>query len=129
MSHLMEAERIFTRGSGRERDTQEWILTVRGEILLSQRRFGAAVSVLEQALTHSRDSAADPTNHALAMWTLARALHELGADRNRVHTLAESAHTIFASLGPVNAYDRDAVAHFLDRLPQRFPSIGDPTTK
>jgi tetratricopeptide (TPR) repeat protein len=119
LPHLREAERIFTRGSGHERETQAWILTVRGELLAGERQFGAAVPVLERALALFSDDAADPTNHALAMWTLARALHELGSDRDRVRSLAERAHAIFTALGAVEAYDRDAVARFLDRLPGR----------
>jgi predicted Zn-dependent protease len=121
MPHLVEAERIFARSSDRERDTQEWMLTIRGEILMNQRNFGAAVPVLEQALTLSRSDVADPTNHALAMWTLARALHELGREQNRVHALADGAYTIFASLGEIASYDRDVVARFLKQLSLRFP--------
>jgi tetratricopeptide (TPR) repeat protein len=119
LTHLMEAERIFQRGSGRERGTQAWILTVRGEILAGQRQLGAAIPVLEQALALFGDGTADPTNHALAMWTLARALDGLGRDSGRVRSLAERAHAIFAAHGAMDAHSRDAVAHFLDRLPAR----------
>jgi serine/threonine protein kinase/tetratricopeptide (TPR) repeat protein len=116
MTHLVEAERIFQRGSGRERGTQAWILTVRGEILAGKRQFEAALPVLEQALALFGDNTADSANHALAMWTLARALHELGRDTARVRSLAEGAHAIFATQGVVGAHARDAVARFLDRL-------------
>jgi len=119
MTHLVEAERIFQRGSGRERGTQAWILTVRGEILAGQRQLGAAVPVLAQALALFGDGTADPTNHALAMWTLARVLDGLGKDAGRVRSLAEAAHAIFAAHGAMDAHSRDAVARFLDRLPAR----------
>jgi tetratricopeptide (TPR) repeat protein len=132
MPHLLEAERIFSRGSGRERGTQAWMLTVRGELLVSQRRFVAAVAVVEQALGLFDDGKADPINHALAMWTLARALNELGKDHDRVHALAERAHAILAAQGPAEASDRDAVADFLDQLskpaqrpPRAVPVTGD----
>jgi len=129
MPHLAEAERIFNLDSSRDRGTQAWILSVHGEILMNQRKFAAAVPVLEQALTLFRDDAVDPTNHALAMWTLAQALHQLGRDRDRVQTLAEDARTIFRSLGTVGAYDRDTVARFLDRAAPRFSPLGGASTK
>jgi tetratricopeptide (TPR) repeat protein len=119
MIHLVEAERIFQRGSGRERGTQAWILTVRGEVLAGKRQLGAAVPVLEQALELFGDDTADATNHGLAMWTLARALHGQGRDGNRVRSLAERAHAIFAAQGVVEAHNRDASARFLDRLSAR----------
>ncbi|HEX2688497.1 MAG TPA: tetratricopeptide repeat protein [Kofleriaceae bacterium] len=121
VGHLVTAERIFQRGSGHERGTQAWMLTVRGEILAGQGRFGAAIAVLEQALGVFGDGAADPTNHALAMWTLARALRALGREEDRVHSLAERAHAMFAAQGPVDAHDREAVARFLDRLAPQAP--------
>jgi eukaryotic-like serine/threonine-protein kinase len=116
MTHLIEAERIFQRGSGRERGTQAWILTVRGEVLAGKRQLGAAIPVLEQALALFGDNPADATNHALAMWALARALHELGKDEARVRALAEGAHAIFVAPGVVDTYSRDEVARFLARL-------------
>jgi len=116
MTHLVEAERIFQHGSGRERGTQAWILTVRGEILAGKRGFDAAIPVLEQALALFGDHPTDSANHALAMWTLARALHELGRDTSRVRSLAERANAIFAAQGVVGAHNRDAAARFLDRL-------------
>ena len=78
----------------------------------------AAVPALEQALALFGDSTADPTNHALAMWTLARALQkqEQGKERDRVRSLAERAYAMFAAQGAVDAHNRDAVARFLDRL-------------
>jgi len=117
MTHLMEAERIFKRNSGRERETQAWMLTVRGEILAGQRQLGAAIPVLEQALKLFDDNVVDPGNRVLVMWTLARALHGLGRDADRVRSLAAGAHAIFAAQGVEGAPNRDAVARFLDRLP------------
>jgi tetratricopeptide (TPR) repeat protein len=121
MPHLMEAERILAHGASYKRDIHAWLLTVRGELLLGQRKFGAAVPALEQALALFNDDDPDPTNRALAMWTLARALHELGRDGVRVRALATQALAIFTSLGAVESYDRDAVARFLDRLPDTAP--------
>jgi len=121
MAHVLEAERIFARGSAREREIQAWLFTVRGEILAAQRKFVAAVPVLERALGQFSNDVADQTNHALAMWTLARALHELGEARERVRSLAEGAHMIFARLGPTAEHERDAVAHFLAGLSRRAP--------
>ncbi|HEX8113947.1 MAG TPA: tetratricopeptide repeat protein [Kofleriaceae bacterium] len=121
MVHVHEAERIFTRGSAREPEIQAWLFTVQGEILVAQQKFSAAVPVLERALGQFSDYVADQANHALAMWALARALREVGGDRNRVRSLAERAHTIFAGLGPTEAQERDAVAHFLAGLLQQGP--------
>ncbi len=118
-THMVEAERILQRSSAREPSTQEWMLTVRGEILVGKRQFGAAISVLEQALKLFNDRQVDPSNHALAMWALARALHGLGRDAERVRSLAEGARAIFATRGAVGAYNRDAVARFLGQLPMR----------
>jgi len=119
MVHLMEAERIFAHGSGHERATQAWILTVRGEVLVGQRKFGAAILALERALRLFSGDGSEPTNQALAMWTLARALHASGKDPDRVRSLAERAHAIFVGLGTVAAYDRDTVARFLVRPPRQ----------
>jgi tetratricopeptide (TPR) repeat protein len=127
MTHVLEAERIFARGSAREPEIQAWLFTVRGEILVAQRKFGAAVPVLERALGEFGNDVADQTNHALAMWALARALHELGADRDRVRSLAEHAHTILAGLGPTAEHERDIVASFLARLPQQ--ATGNPSNR
>jgi serine/threonine protein kinase/tetratricopeptide (TPR) repeat protein len=119
MTHLVEAERIFQRSSAREPWTQAWMLIVRGEILVGKRQFGAAIPVLEQALKLFDDHLVDPSNHALAMWALARALRGLGRDAERVRSLAEAARAIFATRGVVGAYNRDAVARFLGQLPAR----------
>jgi hypothetical protein len=118
----------LTHGSGNMRVVRAWLRTVRGEILAGQRRFAAAVPVLEQALPLFRNDDSDPTNHGLALWTLARSLHELGRDEPRVRALATGAHAIFASLHAVGAYDRDAVARFLDRLPPTIPPPGRAAT-
>ncbi|HWU88709.1 MAG TPA: tetratricopeptide repeat protein, partial [Kofleriaceae bacterium] len=115
--HAVEAERIFERGGMRRPEYQSWILTVHGEALVGQRQLRAALPVLERALALYGDRPADPTNQALAMATLARALHELGQDRDRVRALAERAHAIFTARGAMDAHYRDAVARFLDRLP------------
>jgi tetratricopeptide (TPR) repeat protein len=128
MPHLVEAERILAHSSSYKRDIRAWLLTVRGEILLGERKFAAAVPVLEQALTLFSDAEADPTNHALALWTLARTLRELGRDEARVRALATRAHTIFTSLGAVEAHDRDTVARFLDRLPRSGPPSNGAST-
>jgi serine/threonine protein kinase/tetratricopeptide (TPR) repeat protein len=117
MTHLVEAERIFQHSSGRERETQAWVLTVRGEILAGQGQLGAAIPVLEQALKLFDDNVVDPGNRVLAMWTLARALHGLGRDADRVHSLAEGAHELFAAQGVDGAHNRDVVARFLEQLP------------
>jgi len=70
---------------------------------------------------------ADPGNRVLVMWTLARALHGLGRDVERVRSLAEGAHAIFAAQGVEGAPNRDAVARFLDRLPaQQVPRSSKP---
>jgi tetratricopeptide (TPR) repeat protein len=119
MTHVREAERIFARSSARGPDVEAWLFTVLGEILVAQRKFAAAVPVLERAVGQLGKDVAEQANHALAMWTLARALHELGVDRDRVRSLAERAHTIFTGLGPAEAQERDAVADFLARLSQQ----------
>ena len=119
LPHVREAERIYDRGSTRRPRVQAWILTVHGETLVGQGQFSAAIPVLEQALERFGDGAAIPTNHALAMFTLARALHGLGRDGDRVRSLAERAHTIFTAQGATDAHFRDAVARFLERLSAR----------
>jgi tetratricopeptide (TPR) repeat protein len=116
MLHLVEAERIFERMTI-DRGAQAWILMVRGQILAGQRQLGAAIPVLERALGLFGDDATD-SNHALVMWTLARALHELGRDAGRVRSLAEGARAIFAAQGAVAARDHDAVTQFIGRLPK-----------
>jgi eukaryotic-like serine/threonine-protein kinase len=116
MRHLVAAERLFERGT-LDRATQAWILTVRGQILAGQRQLGAAIPVIERALGLFGDGATD-LDRARAMWTLARALHELGRDGGRVRSLAEGARAIFAAQGAVVAQDRDAIARFIGRLPK-----------
>jgi tetratricopeptide (TPR) repeat protein len=129
MHHLEEAERTFQDGSGRERAIQAWILTVRGEILAGKRQFGAAVPVLEQALTLYREDPAEATNHGLAMWTLARALNEQGRDADRVRALAERARMLFAGQDVTNAHPREMVTRFLERLPARQSPRSTQTSK
>ena len=119
LPHVREAERILVHGSSNVRGTQAWILTVHGELLVGQGQFGAALPLLEQAMERFGDGAAASTNHALAMWTLARALNGLGRDGDRVRSLAEQARATFTSLGAMDAHYRDAVVRFLDRLPAR----------
>ncbi|TMQ09285.1 MAG: tetratricopeptide repeat protein [Deltaproteobacteria bacterium] len=121
MVHLVDAERIFQRGSSHERGTRAWMLTIRGEILVGQRQFGASLLPLEQALELFSAQTADPSNHALAMWTLARALHGLGKDDERVRALAESAQAVFGSQGAVGAHDREMIARFLEQLRTSVP--------
>ncbi|HSS02286.1 MAG TPA: serine/threonine-protein kinase [Kofleriaceae bacterium] len=121
MRHFLECERIFARGSGQDRDTQAWKLTVHGEILLAQRHPDAAARVLEQSMPLFSDGDADPINRAFATWTLARALHELGRDAGRVRELAERARAIFAALGAPSAHDHADVVRFLAALPPGNP--------
>jgi tetratricopeptide (TPR) repeat protein len=120
--HLKEAERILAHSSGRERGVQAWVLTVRGELLVEQRRFAAAIPVLEHALESFGDGSTELTNYGVAIWTLARALRESGMDRTRVRSLAERAHTIFVGLGQVGTHDADAVAEFLAQLSRPAPA-------
>jgi tetratricopeptide (TPR) repeat protein len=119
MVHVLEAERIFERSEARRPEYMPWILTVHGEALAGQRRFGAAIPVLERALALYGDKADDPTNHALAMGTLARALHAQGQDPDRVRSLAERAHAIFTAQGEMDAHRRVAIARFIEQLPAR----------
>jgi hypothetical protein len=119
MTHLVVAERIFAHSSGKEPWTQVWMVAVRGEILVGKRQFGAALSVLEPALTLSDDRTVYPDSRATVMFLLARALHGLNRDASRVRSLADSAHAIFAAQGAQSAHDRDIVAHFLGALPAR----------
>jgi serine/threonine protein kinase/tetratricopeptide (TPR) repeat protein len=115
MTHLTEAERIIQSGSAHEDAMEAWLLTLRGEIMLGLQRPAAAVPALECALTLFHDNItdlADRNTHALAMWTLARSLHALGKDRKRVELLAARAYELLATLGPIGAHDRDAVAQF-----------------
>jgi hypothetical protein len=92
---------------------------VRGEILAGKRQLTAAIPVLERALGLFGEHEADPTNQVQAMWTLARALHELGRDGDRVRSLAEQAHALLAAQGAAAAHQRDAIARFIDQLPTR----------
>ncbi|TMQ11249.1 MAG: tetratricopeptide repeat protein [Deltaproteobacteria bacterium] len=115
MAHVVEAERILARGSICDRECQAWILSVKGEVLLGQHRLAEAVTVLEQALPQF-EGAPDPGNQAWATWALARALHGLGRDVERVRQLAEAARALFARLGPSEARNRNAVEQFLQRL-------------
>jgi tetratricopeptide (TPR) repeat protein len=117
MPHLLEAERIFERVVSRK--NLAWILTVRGALLTGQRQPAAAIPVLERALGLFDEHEVDPTNQVQAIWTLARALHELGRDGERVRSLAERAQAIYAAQGASSAHKRDAVARFIDGLPAR----------
>src|SRR5262249_34104729 len=119
MSHVVEAERIFDR-SVPPRATQMWLRTIHGEVLVGQRQLSSAVPMLEQALALS-DETGDRVNFAQAAWALARALHGLGKDAHRVRQLAEQARDAFASLGPAERTDHDAVQQFIDRLPSILP--------
>jgi eukaryotic-like serine/threonine-protein kinase len=117
MTHVREAERIFGRGSAREQAAQAWIRTVHGEVLVGQRQFATAASVLEATLLQLEAiGPADLGNAARAAWALARALHGLGKDPDRVRRLAEQARDQFAKLGPPEARNRDTVEQFLQRL-------------
>ena len=125
MIHLIEAERILQGGSAHEDAIQAWLLTLRGEIMLGIRRPTAAIPALERALTLFHDNTTDLTDrntHALAMWTLARSLHALGKDRERVESLAARAYELFATLGQIGAHGRDVVAQFRVLLSRETPS-------
>jgi serine/threonine protein kinase/tetratricopeptide (TPR) repeat protein len=117
LPHLATAEHIFERGATRW--TRGWILAVRGEILAGKRQLTAAIPVLERALELFDEHEANPTSQIQAMWTLARALHELGRDGDRVRSLAERAHALLAAQGATTAHQRDAIARFIDQLPAR----------
>jgi tetratricopeptide (TPR) repeat protein len=121
MTHLAEAERVFASGSGHERLTEAWLLTVRGEILVGQKRFGPAIPVLERAVMLFGDGSQYAGDHALAMWVLSRALHKLGKAPDRVRSLATRARAIFAAEAG-RAQERDEVAAFLEQLPARPPA-------
>jgi tetratricopeptide (TPR) repeat protein len=115
MTHVRAAERVFEHSSAHDRAMMAWIATVHGEALVGQQQLGAAISVLEQAISLF-DSAAEPNNPPRAMWALARALHGLGKDPDRVRRLAAEAQVQFAKLGPPEARRRDAVERFIQRL-------------
>ena len=115
MAHVREAERIFAQGSVRDRECRAWILTVKGEVLIGQHQLEDAVSVLEQALPQF-EGAPDPGNQAYVKWALARALHGLGKDLDRVRQLAEGARALFARYGSFEARNRNAVEQFIQRL-------------
>jgi eukaryotic-like serine/threonine-protein kinase len=123
MAHIDEAERIFTHGSAHSLEIQAWILTVRGKALIGRHQPAAAVEVLERALPMF-DGTPNSSNQAHAMWTLARALHDLGRDPVRVRQLAEKARALYATLGPSSAHNRDAVDQFIERL---SPGPASPT--
>lgn len=127
MTHIREAERIFDHGSARDPGTQAWVLTVKGEVLVNQDQASDAVTVLERALPLF-DAAPDPTNQALATWYLARALHDLGREPDRVRQLAEKARMLFTTLGAAQTRNRDDVVQFIERLsPGRRPSMSNPS--
>ena len=71
--------------------------------------------MLEQALPQF-EGVPDPGNQAWAKWALARALHGLGRDVERVRQLAEGARALFARLGPSEARNRNAVEQFIQQL-------------
>jgi len=127
MHHVREAERILLRpANGR---FHAWILTVHGEVLVGQRQWGEAKSVLERALALF-DQAPDPSNQAIAMWMLARALRGQGNELGRVRRLAEAADGLFAKLSAAEARNRDAVQKFLSELSAvAVPSSATSATK
>jgi serine/threonine protein kinase/tetratricopeptide (TPR) repeat protein len=128
MPHLEQAERIFQRGSGRERGIRAWILTVRGELLAGKRQFSKAIPVLEQALKLYGDDPAEATNNGLAMWALSRALNEQGGNADRVRALAERARAMLAGEDVTNAHHRDMIARFLERLRARQAPLSTRTS-
>jgi tetratricopeptide (TPR) repeat protein len=127
-AHLVVCERILRQGSGREAANEAWILTVRGEILVGQHQFAAAVPVLERALVLFGGDPVDRMNYALALYTLACALLELGVDLKRVRSLAERAHDLFVEFGSAAIHERDAAERFLARWRPEQRSESDVTT-
>jgi len=113
--HVHAALRILDHGSQSDAATLAWVFTVHGELLVGQQQPGAAVPVLERALKLFERSP-DPSNQAYATWTLARALHRLGKDPDRVRQLAEQARGLFAAQGTYEAANHLAVEHFIERL-------------
>jgi tetratricopeptide (TPR) repeat protein len=116
LPHVAEADRIFANSSGRERVTLAWFAMVHGAVLAGAHQREAAIPVLARAIELG-EGVNDPTNTALAAFTLARVLHELGREPARVRTLAERAHTLLLGGGEANADRRDAVTRFLAQLP------------
>jgi serine/threonine protein kinase/tetratricopeptide (TPR) repeat protein len=114
LRHLGEAERIYDPSSAYNPEIQAWLLTVRGRALFGQHQLAAAAEALERALPLF-DRVPQPSNQAMALWTLACALHGLGKEPDRAHKLAEQAGAMFAKLGPASADQRDAVERFLGR--------------
>lgn len=122
--HLAEAERMASSGSGYQRETEAWMLVLRGELLVGKQRARDAVPALERALVLLGEGNPDPCNLALALWTLARALRALDSNPARVHALAERAMELFAQQGEWGAPPRDAVARFLGRSARSARSSG-----
>jgi serine/threonine protein kinase/tetratricopeptide (TPR) repeat protein len=115
-AHLREADRVFERNASRDRAVQGWLATVRGELLVAQRQFAAAVPELEHALERLGEGTTDPPNYARAAWYLARALHELGKNPARVRSLTEHAHASFTAQGAAESYNEHRTAEFLKQL-------------
>jgi tetratricopeptide (TPR) repeat protein len=115
LQHVRAAERVFERGAT-SRPRQGWILVVRGELLVEQRRLREAVPLLERA-RQLVEGGNDRSNEGRAHWALARALHGLGEDAPRVRRLAERAQELFTAPG-ADAHRRRTVAAFLGRLGQ-----------
>jgi tetratricopeptide (TPR) repeat protein len=124
MTHLSEAERIFQGNSGHDNAVQAWLLTVRGELLVGMHRSAAAIPPLERALSSFHEivtDQADRNTQGLAMWMLARSLHDVGRDPKRVELLVTRAYDIFRALGQIGVHDRDAVAQFRVLLSREAP--------
>ena len=79
------------RQSGVDADVLAWGLTGLGRALLGQKRPGAAVAPLEEALAIRIEKHAPPAQLAETRFALARALWSRAADRGRAVTLAVSA--------------------------------------
>jgi eukaryotic-like serine/threonine-protein kinase len=105
MVHLAEARRILA--SSHDRETQGWILMLRGKALVGRNKLRKAIPLLEQALSLCEKDR-DQSNLACTKWTLARALRRKGRSPERVRKLSEEAHALFTQLGIHEARNDDA---------------------
>jgi tetratricopeptide (TPR) repeat protein len=105
MVHLGEARRILA--SSHDRETQGWLLMLRGKALVGRNKLKKAIPLLEQALSLC-DGCRDESNLACTKWTLARALRRKGRSPERVRKLSEEAHALFTKLGIHEARNDDA---------------------
>ncbi len=102
---------------GRDSSTLAYPLTGLGLCRLDLGQPRGAVAALERALALASAEGAEPTDLARARFSLARALHAAGSDRDRARSLAEQARDDFARAGAGAAADRERVEQFLADLP------------